>query len=411
MKHSGRYVFLLLYSLFAVLFCAPGCGGGGSGLLPPINPPPSGRVCGDGVVAEKEICDDGNRSDGDGCSSACIIEFRDFGFGKWTGERAGRAASQEEEDAFGNIMEKSFITIDNVNFSTPAAGQPCAVTATLSLEDEQEEATIWSVKLIYSVNGGTENLVEMADAGGGNWTGSIPSQTRGRNVKFYIWAADSNGNVTTGGVPSRYNLVPGVPDVNNSADIVDDDADLTNIAVNYDSNYIYVAYKVEGDVTGGSVDPPYNMLYGIKFTNPDTEQGEGLMVGKLWVYMPMIPSEPELQEQLLPMLLEQGTMEQVGQENIDRIKETGMMVMDIQKLMGGNIVEGLLFSAEPEGKTSGGIFYGKIKRAPLGVNPSGYMRIIVLTAANASIDSFMPIPLNCSNFLTMYFSNYSYTVN
>nr|WP_204355016.1 choice-of-anchor Q domain-containing protein [Bradymonas sediminis] len=31
-------------------------------------------ACGDGVVAQDEECDDGNLEDGDGCSSACVIE-------------------------------------------------------------------------------------------------------------------------------------------------------------------------------------------------------------------------------------------------------------------------------------------------------------------------------------------------
>ena len=86
-----------------------------------------------------------------------------------------------------------------------------------------------------------------------------------------------------------------------------------------------------------------------------------------------------------------------------------MLVLDIQKLMGGNIMEGLLFAAKPEAEIDGGKFMGKILIPALGDNPSGYLRVITLTAANASIDSFMPIPLNCSNFLTVYTAENSYT--
>jgi cysteine-rich repeat protein len=32
------------------------------------------RTCGDGVVAPGEVCDDGSRTDGDGCSAACTVE-------------------------------------------------------------------------------------------------------------------------------------------------------------------------------------------------------------------------------------------------------------------------------------------------------------------------------------------------
>jgi cysteine-rich repeat protein len=37
-------------------------------------PPPSGPVCGYGVVAPSELCDDGNVASGDGCSSVCAVE-------------------------------------------------------------------------------------------------------------------------------------------------------------------------------------------------------------------------------------------------------------------------------------------------------------------------------------------------
>ncbi len=311
-----------------------------------------------------------------------------------------------EEDAFGNILETTFITIDSVTY-TPTAGNPVIVTAALTLTDEGETTSIRSVKLIYSVNSGQQTAVAMTDNGNGTWTGAIPAKSAGSSVKFYIWAADTNGNVTTGAISSPCGLVAGVPDIDNSPDIVGDDADLLNLAVNYDSNYLYIGYDVQGNITGGTVDPPFLMLYGIKITNPDTEQSEGLMVGDLWINMPLIKDDETVQEEFLPMILEQDG--EIEQEDIDQIKNTGMMVLDIQDLMGGNMAEGLIVEAEPEGTVTGGRFAGKVNRAALGANPSGYLRIIVLTAANASLDSFMPIPLNCTNFLTLYTSNYSYT--
>ncbi len=49
--------------------CFKGSGGGED---PP--PPPPQVVCGDGVKATSEECDDGNNVNGDGCSSVCLIE-------------------------------------------------------------------------------------------------------------------------------------------------------------------------------------------------------------------------------------------------------------------------------------------------------------------------------------------------
>ena len=33
-----------------------------------------GALCGNGIVAGAEQCDDGNRFDGDGCSAVCMLE-------------------------------------------------------------------------------------------------------------------------------------------------------------------------------------------------------------------------------------------------------------------------------------------------------------------------------------------------
>lgn len=310
----------------------------------------------------------------------------------------------DEEDAFGNIMETTFATIDALT-ADAATGK---VTAKITLQDEEEEATISSVKLSFSINDGDIQTVDMADNGDGSYSGTVAGAKSGDTVKYYVTVTDSNNNVTTGAIAGK--TVAGVADMDNSQDIVGDDADLLNLSAGVDGDYLLVNFDVQGKINGGTIDPPYIQLYGVKITNPDTEQGEGLMVGKLWVYLPLA-TDKAVQEKFLPMLYEQGAeyVEQIGQDNIDRIKTTGMLVLDIQKLMGGNIMEGLLFAAKPEAKIDGGKFEGKILKSALGDNPSGYMRIITLTAANASLDSFMPIPLNCSNFLSIYTAENSYT--
>lgn len=40
----------------------------------PEEEPPSGPVCGNGIVEDGEGCDDGNEADHDGCSGLCVIE-------------------------------------------------------------------------------------------------------------------------------------------------------------------------------------------------------------------------------------------------------------------------------------------------------------------------------------------------
>ncbi len=318
----------------------------------------------------------------------------------------------EEEDAFGNIMKTTFTTIDSVDFAAPAAGAPCKVTAKVTFVDEEGESKIAAVKLVYFLNGAYDKGTEVAMSGDGKtYTGDIPGQAAGTKIDFVVRVEDSNGNVSTTGVPSATALQAAIPDMDNSPDIVGDDADILGVSAGYDDTYLYVSYNVQGKINGGTIDPPYIQLYGVKITNPDTEQGEGLMVGKLWVNLPLA-KEKAVQDKFMPMLLSQGGeyVQKIGRDKIDRVMQTGMLVLDVQKLMGGNIMEGLLFAAEPDGTSDGGKFVGKVKRAALGDNPSGYFRLIVLTAANASLDSFMPIPLNCSHFLTIYTKTFNYAV-
>ena len=146
-------------------------------------------------------------------------------------------------------------------------------------------------------------------------------------------------------------------------------------------------------------------------TNPDIEQSEGLMVGKLWINLPL-SATPEGQDFMEGLIGQIGELpEGVTQDDVQRTKDTGMLVLDISKLLGGNIQEGMLFKTDAQGNViNGNVFAGRIKRSALGDNPSNVVRIITLTAANNSLDSFMPIPYNVSHFLTLDLNNYGYTV-
>jgi|GEM_PF-1773826 cysteine-rich repeat protein len=49
-------------------YAGDGCGGDGG------TPPAPSGVCGNSIVEDEELCDDGNTTDGDGCSATCIVE-------------------------------------------------------------------------------------------------------------------------------------------------------------------------------------------------------------------------------------------------------------------------------------------------------------------------------------------------
>lgn len=331
-------------------------------------------------------------------------------------------ADAEEEDAFGNIMHTSYIKIKSVDFAAPAANAPCKVSVATEIiggEDEDEMPTVKSGKITYITGSDLKSKISVDLAcAAGVCTGEIPGVAAGTKVTFAVSLVDSNGNTTTESLPINASddvapgLMNGVADMDNTEDIVPADMDLINLGAAYDKDRIYVSYSVQGKVSGGTIDPAYIQLYGIKVSNPDIEQNEGLMVGKLWVNLPLA-KDKAVQDKFMPLLLQQKeAVDKIGKDEIQKVMDTGMLVLDIGKLLGGNIQEGLLFTAKPEGAViNDNTFVGSIARASLGDNPSGFVRIITLTAANASLDSFMPIPLNCSHYLQLVFNNHEYTAN
>jgi hypothetical protein len=321
---------------------------------------------------------------------------------------------EEEEDAFGNIMHTTYLTIKSVTVDT--SGAVSAEFDIVGAEDEEGEVTVASAKAIYAINGDLKGKksVDLACTGT-KCTGKIDAKS-GDKVTVAISAADNFGNTTTqafkvkDAASAKDAMVSGTADMDNSVDIVPDDMDILDTMAAYDDERVYVAYTVQGIFNGGTLEPPYVHFYGVKMTNPDIEQSEGLMVGKLWVNLPLART-PEGQELIAGLLGQVGSLpEGVNQADVDNAMKTGMLVLDIGKLMSGNIMDGLLFQAQPMGNQEGNMFLGSIKRSALGENPSNMIRIIVLTAANASIDSFMPIPLNCSHYQQLVFGNTEVTI-
>lgn len=329
-------------------------------------------------------------------------------------------AQEEDEDAFGNIMNTGFARIGDVSFTAPAAGAPCVVTAKITLDgaEDFEDLKVKSAKLSYVVNGDRAGLKSVDMAGSGDtYTAEIPGQAAGTKVAFFVTVTDTLGNVSTEALPVDATkdvfgqLTAGLADMDNSPDIVADSTDILGTFIGYDADNVYASYQLQGDMTGGTLDPPYIQLYGIKFSNPDIETGEGLMVGKLWLYLPM--AKENATKGIIDKLLSQAKdyLDKLPADQVERVKSSGMLVVDIGKLVAGQWMEGLLFSAAPSQLASPEkTFVGSLKRSALGDNPSGFFRMIVLTAANASIDSFMPIPLNCSHFMQVYTRAHEYEV-
>ncbi len=328
-------------------------------------------------------------------------------------------AQEEEEDAFGNMMNNAYVKIDKVDFAAPSAGAPCKVTATLSLigAEDFEDYKVVSAKLNYVVNGKDAKSVDMS-ASGDVYSGEIPGQAAGAKVDFFITIVDSLGNTTTEAIPlsapesAATDLVAAAPDVNNSSEIVPDGTDILGTYVGYDKDNIYVRYDLQAEPAKGSINPPNINVFGIKFSNPDKEPNEGLMVGKLWLYLPLA-RDKEGKDAIIN-LIKQTNMDfsKLPAGQYDYAIETGFLVLDIAKLLTGDWPAGMIFGAMPKQIKSDDskVFIGSIPRSIMGENPSGFYRVVILTLANTSLESLMPVPLNCSHFMQIYTSDHSYTV-
>lgn len=312
----------------------------------------------------------------------------------------------EEEDAFGGIMNTSIPMISDVSFplEPPKAGQAVKASCkiVMSEEEEDEGVDVAKAQIVYTTDGRTLQYADMTAGADGVYSGEIPGQAAGTEVSFGIRAVDTTRNVSME-MPVRASwpaakdvLMPGAKDVDNSGDVVQDDMDFLQTYFGYDDEWVYVGFEVQGNVSSGTLDPPFIQVYGAKFTNPDVDQGEGLMVGKLAIYVPL---GAELYERF------KNHLDKVG----FKFPESKMGVIDIKKIM-SDPKEGYVADAAPEAKVDGPLFVGRLKRAALGDNPSGYVRGIYIAAANASLDSFMPIPMNATPYTQLYFNSHSYKV-
>lgn len=312
----------------------------------------------------------------------------------------------EEEDAFGGIMNTSIPMISDVSLTpeAPKAGEAVKVSCriVMSEEEEDEEVDVAKAQIVYTTDGKTLQYADMTAGADDTFAGEIPGQAAGTEVSFGIRAVDTTRNVSvelpirSSWPASKGDLVPGAVDVDNSGDIVPDDLDFLQTYFGYDDGWVYFGFEVQGSVSGGTLDPPHIQVYGAKFTNPDVDQGEGLMVGRLAIYVPL---GAELYEKFKDQLDKVGF----------KFPESKMGVIDIQKIM-SDPKEGYIEDAAPEAKVDGGLFVGRLKRAALGDNPSGYARCIFITVANASLDSFMPIPMNATPYTQLYLGGHSYRV-
>ncbi len=306
----------------------------------------------------------------------------------------------EEVDAFGGIAHTTFYMIEKVTLdpAAPKAGDKVKVSASLKLSSDEEENKVVMAKVFHRAGGKTTSAdMTITMSGDEGEVAMLNGEITAAGGKNQVWLSvkDMYGNVTTEGPavsgefpPTADGLLAGGSDIDNPEDIVPNDMDILDIKVGYDANYFYSYFKVQGEISGGSMDPPSIHLYGTKVTNPDVDEGEGLLIGKVLAHAPLAP------------VIAEKFADKLKENTID-IEIPEFAIMDLQKLM-EDPKSGFKIGVGEKMHKKGGEFFGAIPLEIFGDNPSGILRTISIGIANASVEALVPIPYNCSHFTQLY---------
>ncbi|HOO57000.1 MAG TPA: hypothetical protein PLN69_09270 [bacterium] len=338
---------------------------------------------------------------------------------------------EEEEDPFGNIMDTLTIEFVGSNgmltdtengtslhfelntkvgdkdnkYADPAEIVKSAwVYITMDSGNNWEKLTLGKISLEETAEyrqNNDEHSYEVPDSHGSKkiktiyerWSGELSIESPGPETRIiYFFAAEAaNGNRTVeipvsapGRPPDPAAFFPAVEDMDNSSDMVYDSMDILDSFVAFDGVNLYLISRMQGKITPGEMDPPFLNIYDIKFNDPKIHEHEGLMTGRHQIYSPL---------SLYPYKL--LDMELAFKEKPGRIADFCSSYFPFD------------FSSDARISSVDNILYYRTPLKSICSEPCDTLRTIIMTYANASTDSFMPIPQNASPFLQLYFRSHT----
>lgn len=326
----------------------------------------------------------------------------------------------EEEERFPHAKRTSFAVFKSVDFKTPEPGQPCTVTAEITIEqaDSGRETTeIATANLIYYVDGESEASLPMKPIADGRWTADIPSQKHGARVDFYIYILDTNGNVTSGAVPFKDALVPLPPELDDPTGTTPDTLNINEFAAGYDDEFLYIRFRTKGGFSETVSDTPD--IYGIRISNPKTDiTHETLFSEKIWEYIPpgqINQNDKEIRKYIEELVKERERTHKDGNSGLMNLYDallhaanTGMIVFNASPME---------YSAAdrvfPQGTTGGNTFMGKVALEQLGMSKGDSVRLLLMTMRSWEYrgeDTTGAVLFDCSHYLVLNLAGFSYVV-
>lgn len=274
----------------------------------------------------------------------------------------------------------------------PRAGRAVEVTVeAFSDRTDTDLPEVVEVRMLYSTdNGGSWKAVALdrLRRQPRMWRGRIPPQPRGARVLFYVQARDNFGNIASE-IPLRNETFPPDParmvlvaqDPPDPDELVPADIDLLETRVGYDAEHLYVRQSVRGSL--GGLFAPH--LYTIAVINPDDPSVETFTDAPALAYIPL------------------GAMAKLPTSGLLRVER--LFRSPREALVAEAEVK---FAVDKTGGAQAMLF--RFKRAALGANPSGWLKLVGITMTFPDLKRPSPVPWEASPFGAVYFRAHSYTV-
>lgn len=262
----------------------------------------------------------------------------------------------EHEEGAGSEIKDVWVNISTDNGSS---WEKIALVRTSTIEENQEE--IWEY---------TTSPDEI----------TLTSNTK---IQFFFTAEQNNGYITTelpitnpGWPPDTSKFFFGVKDIDNPVDVIADDFDILETYIARDTDNIYLILRVQGEISTGTLEPPYLSMYISKFNNPINSGMEGIMVGKYHAFAPLIFPHNS--------------------------------IIDINRVFNDETYRGRLMDRcdyhTPNTRTgvNQNLLFTQTPIKEICESECEDVNIMNFTAANASLDTEMPIPMNSAPNMRLY---------
>lgn len=327
----------------------------------------------------------------------------------------------EHEENFPYARKTSYAEFKSVDFKIPEPGRPCTVTSEISLEQAgtgSVNAEIAKVLLVYYIDSKAESAVLMNLGEDGKWMADIPGQKKGTRVTFYIYVLDTNGNVTSGAVPFENEIVSIPPMPDDPEGKIPDTLDIMEFAAGYDNEFLYVRFRTRGGFSEDITETPDT--YGIRISNPKSDiNHETLFSERIWQYYPSarIYYDSENNRKYFKNIKKERELAQNNGDSkmmdfwnaTEYSLKTGMFFFDASQeasYSGGKVF--------PQGNTDGNMFTGKVALSQIGLSRGDSVRLLLMAMRKLEYASEDEVGLDlydCTHYLVLNLSNYSYVVN